>query len=109
MIYKSVIETVMSRMKPLNITSASKKSTQINGEKMRELADYIKSNIPGCGFALITFEANSINNANYVSNVQDDFMIHTLEKQLKALKNGTTFSTPEDNMAVIRRLDQANL
>jgi hypothetical protein len=108
MTYKSIIEQIMARAKPLNATCVSENPANINGEKMRELADYIKSNIPGCGFALITFEANRIHNAHYISNVQDDFMIQTLEKQLKALKNGTTFSTPEDDTAMIRRLDQAN-
>lgn len=79
------------------MTEDLKKNTQITGEKMRELADYIKANIPGCGFALIAFEVEGLANANYISNVQDEFMVQTLEHQLNALKNRTTFSTPENN------------
>ncbi|OKS86390.1 hypothetical protein RG47T_1846 [Mucilaginibacter polytrichastri] len=82
------------------MTGSSKKTTKINGEKMRQLADYIKTNIPGCGFALIAFEVESIANANYISNVQDDFMIQTLEHQLNAMKTGKTFLTPEDTITV---------
>ncbi|WCT10719.1 hypothetical protein [Mucilaginibacter jinjuensis] len=78
------------------MTGGPEKTTKISGEKMRELADYIKANIPGCGFALIAFEVEEIANANYISNVQDEFMVQTLERQLNSLKNKTTFLTPED-------------
>ncbi len=62
---------------------------------MRDLADYLKSAIPGCGFALIAFEVEEdANQGNYISNVQDDFMISTLERQLKVLKAKKTYQLP---------------
>lgn len=100
MFYKRAMEATIDGIKFLKMTGGSKKSAKINGEKMRELADYIKANIPGCGFALIAFEVESIANANYISNVQDEFMIQTLEKQLHALKHGKTFLTPEETTTV---------
>jgi hypothetical protein len=69
---------------------------KIDGEKMRDLADKLKEQIPGLGFALIVFDfANDAKVGNYISNVREDFMIKALEQQLESLKNGTTFSTPE--------------
>jgi hypothetical protein len=99
MFYKKALEATKGGIKILKMTGGYKNTTKINGEKMRELADYIKANIPGCGFALIAFEVEGMANANYISNVQDEFMIQTLEHQLNALKCGTTFSTPEDKAA----------
>ncbi|WP_345950875.1 MULTISPECIES: hypothetical protein [unclassified Mucilaginibacter] len=76
--------------------SAANNSLKLNGQKMRDLADYVKSEIPGCGFAIIAFEVeNGPKVGNYVSNVQDEFMIKALETQLNALKRGKTFKTPE--------------
>lgn len=76
--------------------SAEVNLMKINGQKMRDLADYLKSAIPGCGFALIAFEVDEgANQGNYISNVQDDFMISTLERQLKVLKAGKTYQLPE--------------
>lgn len=69
---------------------------KINNQKMCDLADYLKSAIPGCGFALIAFEVDEgANQGNYISNVQDDFMISTLERQLKVLKAGKTYRLPD--------------
>ena len=99
MFYKKAIEAKTGGIKILNMTGGSNNTAKINGEKMRELADYIKANIPGCGFALIAFEVEGMANANYISNVQDEFMVQTLEHQLNALKSRTTFSTPENNTA----------
>ncbi|WP_448701376.1 hypothetical protein ACFGVR_04245 [Mucilaginibacter sp. AW1-3] len=71
-------------------------SGKIDGQKMRELAELMKNIIPGCGFALIAFDTESSDGfVNYISNVEDDFMIKTLQSQLDALKKGKTFSTPE--------------
>jgi flagellar motor switch protein FliG len=69
--------------------------TKINAEKMRSLADTLKNEIPNCGFALIVFQPDGDNMANYISNVNDDFMIKALEVQLDALKKNRTFPTPE--------------
>ncbi|WP_342645886.1 hypothetical protein [Mucilaginibacter sp. CSA2-8R] len=72
--------------------SAEINLTKINSQKMCDLADYLKSAIPGCGFALIAFEVDEYaNQGNYISNVQDDFMISTLERQLKVLKAAKTY------------------
>jgi hypothetical protein len=68
----------------------------IDGEKMRGLAEKVKSEIPNCGFALLVFEPDGENRVNYVSNVNDEFMIKALENQLNALKNSKTFPTPEN-------------
>jgi hypothetical protein len=68
---------------------------KIDAEKMRNLADNLTREIPNCGFALIVFEPDGNNMANYISNVNDDFMIQALEKQLNALKKNKTFPTPE--------------
>ncbi len=71
-------------------------NNKINGEKMRDLANNLKKQIPGLGFALIVFDfASDTKVGNYISNVREDFMIKALEQQLEALKRGTTFSTPE--------------
>jgi hypothetical protein len=68
---------------------------KIDAEKMRDLADNMKREIPNCGFALIVFQPDGDNMANYISNVSDDFMIKALETQLNALKKKQTFPTPE--------------
>jgi hypothetical protein len=76
--------------------SAEVNLIKINSQTMCDLADYLKSAIPGCGFALIAFEVDeAANKGNYISNVQDDFMISTLERQLKALKAGRSYKVPE--------------
>lgn len=70
--------------------------TSIDGNKMRELADQLKAEMPGYGFALLVYDFESNNKiGNYISNVSDDFMIQALESQLNALKRNQTFSTPE--------------
>ena len=62
---------------------------------MRQLADLIKDHAPGLGFALIVCDLeNEIKVGNYISNIQEDFAIRILEKQLAALRDKTTFSTP---------------
>ncbi|MDB4919103.1 hypothetical protein [Mucilaginibacter sp.] len=72
------------------------KNIKIDGKKMRDLADSLKEQIPGLGFALIVFEfENGSKVGNYISNLQEDFMIKALENQLESLKKGQTFSTPE--------------
>lgn len=69
---------------------------KIDGQKMRDLAEFMKNAIPGCGFALIAFDTESNDGVvNYISNVQDDFMINALQSQLDALKKGKTFPTSE--------------
>ena len=66
-----------------------KASKKISDQKMRDLADQLKVELPGCGFALITFDVvNNETCANYVSNLTDDFMIKALEMQLDTLRKG---------------------
>jgi hypothetical protein len=73
-----------------------KSSAKIDGKKMRDLADNLKEQIPGSGFALIVFDFQSGSKiGNYISNVRDDFMIKALEYQLESLKKGSTFPTSE--------------
>ncbi|MFD1255995.1 hypothetical protein ACFQ3S_04245 [Mucilaginibacter terrae] len=65
-----------------------KDNNKINDKKMRDIADQLKTDLPGCGFALLAFDIhNNETCANYVSNVEDDYMIHALEMQLNILKN----------------------
>ena len=55
---------------------------------MLEVAECLKTELPGCGFALLAFSIeNNETNSNYVSNVDDEFMIKALEMQLAVLKN----------------------
>lgn len=71
-------------------------SKKINGQKMREVAELLKEELPQCGFALIVFDLNSEDRtANYISNVRDEFMEKALASQLNALRSNKTFSTPE--------------
>jgi flagellar motor switch protein FliG len=75
-------------LKTANVTETSKK---INDQKLRDLADLIKAEIPGSGFAIMTFDIeNNQTCANYLSNLTDDFMIKALEMQLENLKRGKT-------------------
>lgn len=68
----------------------------VDGKTMRELADKLKEQMPGYGFALLVYDFNSGDKiGNYISNVGDDFMIQALECQLDALKKKKTFVTPE--------------
>lgn len=74
----------------------SNHNTSINGEKMRELADALKAQMPGYGFALLVYDFDSGDKVgNYISNVSDEFMIKALECQLDALRKNKTFLTPE--------------
>jgi hypothetical protein len=59
----------------------------INNNKMLDLADKLRKEIPNCGFALIVLELDGENKADYVSNVNDDFMINALEMQLAMMKS----------------------
>jgi hypothetical protein len=60
---------------------------KIDNKKMAQLADHVKSHIPGCGFAIIAFDIeDGTSQGNYISNVSDEFMIKTLECQLALLK-----------------------
>jgi hypothetical protein len=69
----------------------------VDGKKMRELADKLKAEIPGCGFALLVYDfENEGQVGNYIANVSDDFMIKALGSQLDALKKNKTFLTPEN-------------
>ena len=69
---------------------------KVDAKKMRDLADNLKQEIPGFGFALIVFDfENGSKIGNYISNMDQDFMIKALENQLESLKKGRTFPTSE--------------
>ena len=73
-----------------------KNGFKLDGQQMRNLADNLKEQIPGMGFALIVFDfENGLKTGNYISNVEAGFMIKALETQLNSLKNNTAFPTPE--------------
>lgn len=62
-------------------------SRKIDNTRMAEIADEVKSRIPGCGFAIIAFDiTDGVSQGNYVSNVKDEYMIKALEFQLAVLK-----------------------
>ena len=70
---------------------------KVDGKKLRQLADQLKNDLPGnYGFALIVIEVNKEGkHADYISNINDDYMIKTLESHLSALKCKKTFPTQE--------------
>lgn len=60
---------------------------KINNEKMQQIAEDLKTQLPGCGFALIALDIEAgATHGNYVSNMNDEFMIKTLEHQIRFLK-----------------------
>ena len=70
-------------------------TTEANTQKMSSITEYLKSELPGYGFALLTFKIeNGTTCGDYLSNVKDEFMISALELQLDALKKRRTVSTP---------------
>jgi len=63
-------------------------NNKINDQKMRDVAAQLKAEMPDCGFALLAFNIqDNQTHANYVSNIEDDFMIKALEVQLNLLKS----------------------
>lgn len=70
---------------------------QIGAAEMRKLAEKVKREIPGLGFALIVFEFHKPGIANYVGNAQRADMIKALEETLARWKNDDVFKTPEEN------------
>lgn len=71
--------------------------SQIDGSGMRKLANRLKKEIPGLGFALFVFEFHKPGISNYISNAQRDDMIKALEETLARLKGKQDFPTPEHN------------
>lgn len=62
---------------------------------MRDLADMVKDEIPGIGFALLVFDFNEVGMSNYISNARREDMIEALRSTLKRWEAGHTFPTPE--------------
>ena len=76
----------------------SQKSKQLDGQQMRDLADYIQKKHPGLGFAVITFDFLTIEvPTNYISNAQREDMIVALEGVLERWKKGMEWPTPTNN------------
>lgn len=66
---------------------------KINNEKMQQIADDLKIQLPGCGFALIALDIEEgATHGKYVSNMNDEFMIKTLEHQIRFLKERSSAS-----------------
>lgn len=77
-----------------NLLFALKDHKKINNEKMQQVADQVKAQLPGCGFAIIAFDLEEgATRGNYISNVQDEFMIKTLEHQVRILKERSMASS----------------
>lgn len=74
-----------------------KMAKQIGGQQMRNLAEKIKKEIPGLGFALLVFEFHTPGMSNYISNGQREGMIKALKETVERLEKGKDFTTPETN------------
>lgn len=62
---------------------------------MLDIADHLKAELPGHGFALLAFHIeNGETKSDYVSNVDDAYMIKALEMQLSILKSRQTGPSP---------------
>lgn len=73
-------------------------SVNVDGQKMRDLAQGLKKELPGWGFALIVFKFDdACGMSNYISNARREDMISALEVQLQSLKRGMDFQTPNNN------------
>ena len=70
---------------------------QIGGQEMRDLADKIKKEIPGLGFAIFVFEFHNPGMSNYISNGQREDMIKALKETIERLEKGHDYPTPERN------------
>lgn len=71
------------------------KAKKNNGRKMLDIAEHLKTELPGHGFALLAFHIeNGETKSDYVSNVDDAFMIKALEMQLSILKSRQTGPSP---------------
>lgn len=70
---------------------------QIGGQEMRDLADKVKKEIPGLGFAILVFELNKPGISNYISNAQRPDMIKAMKETIERLEKGQDFTTPETN------------
>ena len=70
---------------------------QIGGQQMRNLAEKVKKEIPGLGFALLVFEFENAGIANYISNSQRKDMIKAMKETIERLEKNQDFTTPETN------------
>lgn len=70
-------------------------SLEVDGQKMRDLADMVKREIPGIGFAILVFDFHKPGIGNYVSNAEREDMILALKETVQRLESGRTFPTPE--------------
>ena len=68
--------------------------TKLDSKKMEMIAEHLKSEMPGCGFALIAFEIeNGSSIGTYISNVNDKYMVKAMEYQLNELKKKSSIDT----------------
>ena len=60
----------------------------INAQKLKEVADLIKQEVPGFGFALVVFDfGDGLRDFRYISNAQRKDMIGTFEALITKWKN----------------------
>ena len=73
-------------------------SIQVDGQKMRDLAQGLKKELPGWGFALFVFKFDDGGGmTNYISNAMREDMISAIEEQLASLKRGRDIQTTNNN------------
>ncbi|WP_234110177.1 hypothetical protein [Chryseobacterium sp. R2A-55] len=70
---------------------------QIGGQEMRDLADKIRKEIPGLGFALLVFQFHEPGMSNYISNGQRKDMIKAMKETIDRLEKQQDYPTPERN------------
>jgi hypothetical protein len=73
------------------------KNFPTEAHKMRQVGEILKQQLPDLGWALLVFEFNSKNPANYISNAQRADMIKFLRETLERFEKQQDFSTPEAN------------
>ncbi len=71
----------------------------VSANKMRELANHVKSEIPtGLGFCIIIFPMDTSDGIyNYISNAERESMVKALRIKADQLESGMPFKTPEGN------------
>lgn len=72
-------------------------TNQIDGQKMRNIADFIRKEVAGHGFALMVFPFHAPGISNYISNGSREDMIEALRETADRLEKRMEFKTPENN------------
>lgn len=69
----------------------------IGANKMRRLAEMLKKEMPGTGFALLVFNFNDPGMANYIGNAKREDIIKAFRSTSDRLDKRQDIQTPEEN------------